>query len=75
MHKEDSLFNDAYEKILVSWTNILASMDELPAGALVPHAVQIFDTYVQCHLSPPGGIRNQVNTTTISHFCNSFYIF
>ena len=71
MHKEDSLFNEAYEKVLESWMSFLqASEDCLPPGALAFHAVQLFNTYLQCHLSPPDGTRNQVNTTVISHFCH-----
>ena len=75
MKKEDSLFNEAYEKILESWMSFLqASKDGLPSGALAPHAVQLFDTYVHCHLSPPDGTRNQVNTTIISHFHDCFVL-
>ena len=60
MHKDDSLYPEAYEKVLESWMTFVQGESELPAGTLQPHAIQVFNAYVQCHLSPPDGTRNQV---------------
>lgn len=61
MHKEDSLYPEAYEKVLDAWMTFVQGEAELPKGTLQPHAIQVFNAYLQCHLSPPDGTRNQVS--------------
>lgn len=55
---EDSiLFMEAFENNLESWVLLLQSKEELPNDFLGQFIIQIFNKYVQAHLSPPEGIR------------------
>ncbi len=61
MHKDDTLYLDAYEKMLDAWMTFLGDGAELLVeGALKHNAIEIFNGYLKCHLSPPDGTRSQV---------------
>ena len=61
MHRDDTLYMEAYEKMLDAWMTFLSDgVDLLVEDALKHNAVQIFDAFLKCHLSPPDGSRNQV---------------
>lgn len=60
MHKDDTVFMESYEKLLESWTCLTRDMSSLPPETLIYLATDIFNSYMQCHLSAPDGIRNSV---------------
>ncbi|XP_063703188.1 exportin-4-like [Culicoides brevitarsis] len=55
--EESSLFMEAFENNLESWVLLLQSKEDLPTDFLSQFVIQIFNKYVQAHLSPPEGIR------------------
>ena len=52
---------EAYEKLLETWMQLVPDMKQMPAGALKPHATEVFNSYVQCHISAPDGIKTSVS--------------
>lgn len=54
---DSALFMEAFENNLESWVLFVQSKEELPTDFLVQFIIQIFNKYVQAHLSPPEGIR------------------
>ncbi|KAK6169678.1 hypothetical protein SNE40_020678 [Patella caerulea] len=59
LHKDDTIYMEGYEKMLETWMQLISDVKSLPEGALKPQASQIFNSYLQCHISPPDGIRSQ----------------
>ena len=62
MSRDDTVFMEAYEKLLDSWMALITEEDKFPAGILAKYGRPVFDAYVQCHLSPPEGCRLQVSS-------------
>lgn len=60
LHKDDTLYMEAYEKMLETWMDLVTNMKDLPVEVLYPQAQEVFNTYVQCHISAPEGTRTQV---------------
>ena len=60
MDADDSLYREAYEKVLDAWMSFIVAVDILPPGCLTQHATTIFNSFVQCHLAAPDGTRGQV---------------
>ncbi|CAG5123634.1 unnamed protein product [Candidula unifasciata] len=58
MHKDDTVFMESYEKLLESWTCFTKDISSLPPGTLNNPASEIFNSYMQCHLTAPDGIRS-----------------
>uniref|UniRef100_A0A336M8C7 Exportin-4 n=1 Tax=Culicoides sonorensis TaxID=179676 RepID=A0A336M8C7_CULSO len=54
---DSDLFMEAFENCLESWILLLQSKEELPSDYLNQFIIQIFNKYVQAHISPPEGIR------------------
>ena len=60
MCTDDCMYMEGFESMLDTWTSIVA---ESPQSSLfLPDpcnrgSVQIFNTYLQCHLAPPDGTR------------------
>lgn len=52
---------EAYEKMLDTWMDLVTNMKDLPVEVLFPQSQEVFNTYVQCHISAPEGTRIQVN--------------
>mgnify|MGYP001799205953 CR=1 FL=1 len=49
------MYNEALEKMLVSWTSLLNDAeDHFGRGLFKTHATQIFNAYVQCHSTQQG---------------------
>ena len=71
MHKEDALYQEAYEKLLDSWIVLLTDDTSFPMETLKQHALQIFNAYLGCHLAPPDGMRNQVSAMQLYLGCKS----
>lgn len=49
---------EAVDRIFDTWLCILTSIHKFPPEYCKQSSVQIFNTYVRCHLSPPEGLRN-----------------
>ena len=56
---------EAYEKMLDTWMDLVTNMKDLPVEILYPQSREVFNTYVQCHISAPEGSRIQVNGPTL----------
>ena len=61
LHKDETLYMEAYEKTLDGWMTFLNDTQDLEEGALKQHAIEVVNTYLQCHLAPPDGTRRQVS--------------
>ena len=57
------MYFEAFDKVLESWMKFVEPMSDLPANTLPSHAVDIFNTFVHCHLAQPDGSRNVVYTS------------
>jgi len=61
MHKDDMVHMEGYEKLLETWMELLTSKrDNVPMDVIVTQAAIVFNSYLQCHISPPDGCRLQV---------------
>ncbi|CAB3362620.1 Hypothetical predicted protein [Cloeon dipterum] len=56
---EDCRFIEAFEHLLEAWVSVLQCSPIYPPGFIKEPAVQIFNTYLKCHLAPPDGSRGQ----------------
>ena len=54
---DSSLYVEASEHMLEAWVSILHESQSFPSDFCRNSAIEIFNTYVQCHLSAPDGIR------------------
>jgi len=54
---DNSLYVEAFEHMLEAWVSVLHESATFPGDFCRSSAVEIFNTYVQCHLSPPEGVR------------------
>ncbi|WAR06992.1 XPO4-like protein [Mya arenaria] len=60
MHKDDTVHMEAYEKLLETWMELLTTKkDNVPMEPVQTHAQHVFNSYIQCHISPPDGCRVQ----------------
>ena len=57
MCADDCLYMEAFERMLDTWGSILAEVYLFPSEFCTQSSVQILNTYLQCHLSPPDGKR------------------
>lgn len=51
---------EAYDKLLESWLTLVQDEEHFPRGCFVQPAIQVFNSYIQCHLAAPDGTRNLV---------------
>lgn len=54
---EEKYYMEAFDNILEAWSSLLQDVQSLPTDIIKQCAVQIFNTYLQCHLAPPSGTR------------------
>lgn len=54
---EERLYMEAFDNILEAWSSLLQDVQTLPLEIIKQCAAQIFNTYLQCHLAPPHGNR------------------
>lgn len=54
---DDCLFMEAFDHMLKAWMTILGDYQMFPEEFCQQSSVQIFNTYLKCHLSPPDGNR------------------
>uniref|UniRef100_A0A3P8VNP3 Exportin-4 n=1 Tax=Cynoglossus semilaevis TaxID=244447 RepID=A0A3P8VNP3_CYNSE len=58
LDKDDMIYMEAYDKLLESWLTLVQDNEHFPRGCFVQPAVQVFNSYIQCHLAAPDGTRN-----------------
>ncbi|XP_078736435.1 exportin-4 [Lampetra fluviatilis] len=58
LDKDDRVYTEAYDRLLESWLNLVQDHRHFPKGFFTQPAIQIFNSYIQCHLSAPEGTRN-----------------
>ena len=57
---------ESYEKLLDAWLLFIDGQEKYPIDLLKRYGVEVFNKYIQCHLSPPDGTRGQVGESRIS---------
>lgn len=55
------VYMEAYDKLLESWLALVQDDKHFHKGFFTQHAVQVFNSYIQCHLAAPDGTRNLVS--------------
>ncbi|KAG9349710.1 hypothetical protein JZ751_028158 [Albula glossodonta] len=65
LDKDDMVYMEAYDKLLESWLTLLQDDEHFPRGCFVQPAVQVFNSYIQCHLAAPDGTRNLDRVTRL----------
>ena len=60
LDKDDMVYMEAYDKLLESWLTLVQDEEHFPRGCFVQPAIQVFNSYIQCHLAAPDGTRNLV---------------
>lgn len=61
------VYMEAYDKLLESWLTLLQDDEHFPRGCFIQPAVQVFNSYIQCHLAAPDGTRNLTANGVASH--------
>ncbi|XP_021933085.1 exportin-4-like, partial [Zootermopsis nevadensis] len=56
---EDCLYMEAFDNMLEAWISVLLDSQVFPKDFCKQSFMQIFNTYLKCHLSPPDGTRGQ----------------
>lgn len=64
---DDAVYSEALEKILEAWLLVLQGKEFFSREAIQEYSTQIFNKYLQCHLSAPHGIRNPSNANPVSY--------
>ncbi|GLV31188.1 hypothetical protein CBL_12263 [Carabus blaptoides fortunei] len=59
---EDKYHMEAFDNILEAWSSLFQDVHSLPVDVVKQCSMQIFNTYLQCHLAPPHGTRINVDT-------------
>ncbi len=62
LNEDDAVYLEAFEKTIQAWMHIFTHASDIPGSTIRQHAVDMFNTYVQCHISPPDGSRGLVST-------------
>ena len=61
------VYMEAYDRLLESWLTLVQDEEHFPRGCFVQPAIQVFNSYIQCHLAAPDGTRNLVRIYLTSH--------
>ncbi|XP_076857923.1 exportin-4 [Brachyhypopomus gauderio] len=67
LDKDDMVYMEAYDRLLESWLKLVQEDGHFPRGCFVEPAVQVFNSYIQCHLAAPDGTRNLTANGMASH--------
>ncbi|TRY89754.1 hypothetical protein DNTS_000004 [Danionella cerebrum] len=67
LDKDDMVYMEAYDKLLESWLTLVQEDEHFPRGCFIQPAVQVFNSYIQCHLAAPDGTRNLTANGVSSH--------
>ncbi|OWF40176.1 Exportin-4 [Mizuhopecten yessoensis] len=65
-HKDDTIHMEAYEKMLETWMELISKMKDVSLDKLKPQTQQVFNSYIQCHISAPDGTRTQEGRDSVS---------
>lgn len=68
LDKDDMVYMEAYDKLLESWLTLVQDEEHFPRGCFVQPAIQVFNSYIQCHLAAPDGTRNLVRLSLYNFF-------
>lgn len=71
LDKDDMVYMEAYDKLLESWLTLVQDEEHFPRGCFVQPAIQVFNSYIQCHLAAPDGTRNLVRAARLFLLCLS----
>lgn len=65
------MYRESLTRVLEAWMNILTDTENVPKEVVQPIVTNIFNHYLQAHLSPPEGFRLPVRTLLFStkFFC------
>ncbi|XP_012497121.1 PREDICTED: exportin-4 [Propithecus coquereli] len=69
LDKDDMVYMEAYDKLLESWLTLVQDDKHFHKGFFTQHAVQVFNSYIQCHLKV--SYQLEINRLT---FIFDFYI-
>lgn len=65
LNPEESIYMDAFSNILEAWVTVMQGKEYFSQEHFKTSVAQMFDKYLQCHLSPPEGIlgtfRNDID--------------
>ncbi len=64
------MYRESLTRVLEAWMNILTDTENVPKEVVQPIVTNIFNHYLQAHLSPPEGFRLPVRTLL---FFNEFF--
>ncbi|MED6251942.1 Exportin-4, partial [Ataeniobius toweri] len=67
LDKDDMVYMEAYDRLLESWLTLVQDEEHFPRGCFVQPAIQVFNSYIQCHLAAPDGTRNLSVNGITSH--------
>ncbi|KAF4517549.1 hypothetical protein B566_EDAN005113 [Ephemera danica] len=56
---EDRRYMEAFDHLLEAWVSVLQGAHLYPADFCKQPSIDIFNTYLRCHLAPPDGTRGQ----------------
>ncbi|XP_025409215.1 exportin-4-like isoform X2 [Sipha flava] len=60
--QDDQMFFEAFNNILRPWVSIIANSNQSFPEELCKNAsIQIFNTYLKCHISPPYGTKTSID--------------
>lgn len=62
------VYMEAYDKLLESWLTLVQDEEHFPRGCFVQPAIQVFNSYIQCHLAAPDGTRNLVRLSFFNYY-------
>ncbi|XP_069125670.1 exportin-4-like isoform X1 [Argopecten irradians] len=65
-HKDDTIHMEAYEKMLETWMELITKMKDVSLDKLKPQTQQVFNSYIQCHISAPDGTRTREGVDLVS---------
>ncbi|KFB50065.1 exportin [Anopheles sinensis] len=54
---DEAFYIDALSNMFTIWLSFVEDRKNFPIEPMLPYITQMFEKYVQCHLSPPQGIR------------------
>lgn len=58
MCQDDQMYLEAFNNILRPWVSIIANSNQyFPEELCKSASIQIFNTYLKCHISPPNGTK------------------
>ncbi|XP_050429581.1 exportin-4-like [Adelges cooleyi] len=61
--QDDQMYFEAFNNILQPWVSIITNSNQaFPEDVCKNASIQIFNTYLKCHISPPNGTKTNIDT-------------